>query len=244
MSRISKSSHSRLSISSRLRSATRLLTCTLLFPTTVHCSEEKVISILTSQKSSPDLDKDEGSMHSSSAFTYPPPAYSLSTPVEADPSKLFPHIDEETMTAILNHDFPAAELYKLDTRRIQESSWHIVDLNDSLVSFRSVPSAREIYQNLDALMIPLNTYFSILSVHALSNGQPITVPHYFFKYSSHLIKIAAQYEWSAVLLYHFAFFARRCNEMLHGDYSGWAKIDVDLMEEILVQHRKPIPRKM
>ncbi|CAL1700629.1 unnamed protein product [Somion occarium] len=223
MSRISKSSHSRLSISSRLRSATRLLTCTLLFPTTVHCSEEKVISILTSQKSSPDLDKDEGSMHSSSAFTYPPPAYSLSTPVEADPSKLFPHIDEETMTAILNHDFPAAELYKLDTRRIQESSWHIVDLNDSLVSFRSVPSAREIYQNLDALMIPLNTYFSILS---------------------HLIKIAAQYEWSAVLLYHFAFFARRCNEMLHGDYSGWAKIDVDLMEEILVQHRKPIPRKM
>lgn len=26
--------------------------------------------------------------------------------------------------------------------------------------------------------------------------------------------------------------------MLSGDYSGWSKIDVDLMEELLVQHRK------
>ena len=142
------------------------------------------------------------------------------------------------MNAILRHDLPAAELYKLDTRRISESTWHIVDFPDNAGSFRSVPSAYQIYHNLDALMVPLNTYFSILSVHALADGQPITVPHYFFKYSSHLVKIAEQYEWSAVLVYHFAFFARRCLEMLNADYSGWAKIDVDLMEEILIQHRK------
>lgn len=174
------------------------------------------------------------SANSTPTFSYPP------TPVDdaIDLSKLFPHIDSETLQAILNHDFPAAELYKLDTRRILEAQWHMIDLEDSTVSFRTVPSAREIYKTLDSLFVPLNTYFSILCVHALSGGHPPTVPYYFFKYSSHLVKITQQYEWHAVLLYHFAFFARRCTEMLQGNYAGWEKIDVDLMEELLVQHRK------
>ena len=155
-----------------------------------------------------------------------------------DLSALFPHIDEDILNAILSHDLPAAELYKLDTRRITESQWNMVDLEDSTVQVRSVPSAREIYRDLDSLLVPLNTYFSILCVHGLANGQPPTLPCHFFKYNSHLVKIASQYEWHAVLLYHFAFFARRCNDMLLGKYAGWEKIDVDLMEELLVQHRK------
>lgn len=169
------------------------------------------------------------------------PSLSFNTALAEVPSDLlsmFRHVDEETLSTILNHDLPAAELYKLDTRRIKESQWHFVDLNDSTVQFRCVPSAREIYQSLDSLLVPLNTYFSILCMHGLSNGQPPTLPCHFFRYSSHLVKLAAQYEWQAVLLYHFAFFARRCNEMLQGRYAGWEKIDVDLMEELLVQHRK------
>lgn len=162
----------------------------------------------------------------------PAPAYSTEKPV--DLTSLFQHIDAETLQAILDHELPAAELYKLDTRRIVESQWHLIDLNDSTVQFRSVPSAREIYQTLDSLLVPLNTYFSILSVHGLLNGQPPTLPCHFFQYCSHLIKITSQYEWQAVLLYHFAFFARRCNEMLQGRYSGWEKIDADLMEELLI----------
>ncbi|PSR72917.1 hypothetical protein PHLCEN_2v11220 [Hermanssonia centrifuga] len=169
-----------------------------------------------------------------SPFTYPP------TPAQEPPniSAIYQHIDEDTLNAILNHELPAAELYKLDTRRILEAQWHLIDLEDSTVSFRCVPSALEIYQTLDSLLVPLNTYFSILCIHGLSNGQPVTLPCHFFRYSSHLIKIAAQYEWQAVLLYHFAFFARRCCEMSQGSYAGWEKIDVDLMEELLVQHRK------
>ena len=120
-----------------------------------------------------------------------------------------------------------------------------VDLDDThptaTVTFRAVPSALEIYKTLDALLVPLNIYFSILCVHAMAHlGQPPTLPVHFFRYSSHLVKVAAQYEWPAVLLYHFAFFARRSGEMLHGNYAGWDKIDVDLMEEVLVQHRKPV----
>lgn len=157
---------------------------------------------------------------------------------QPDLATLFQHVDAGTLNALLNHELPAAELYKLDTRRIMESQWHLIDLDDSTVQFRCVPSAREIYQTLDSLMVPLNTYFSILSVHGLSSGQPPTLPCHFFRYSSHLIKIASQYEWQAVLLYHFAFFARRCNEMLQGRYTGWERVDVDLMEELLVQYRK------
>ncbi|KAI0796650.1 hypothetical protein C8Q75DRAFT_204742 [Abortiporus biennis] len=168
----------------------------------------------------------------STTFHYPP------VQDTQDPLSIFTQIDEETMTAILNHELPAAELYKLDTRRLTESHWHLIDMEDSKVSFRTVPSAREIYKSLDSLLVPLNTYFSILSVHGLANGRPITLPYYFFRYSSHLVKIASQYEWSAVLLYHFAFFARRCSEMLNGDYAGWANVDVDLVEELLFQHRK------
>lgn len=169
-----------------------------------------------------------------SVFTYP----STQPDETPDLHKLFHHVDETTLHDILNHELPAAELYKLDTRRILESQWHIVDLEDSSVSFRCMLSAREIYQTIDSLLVPLNTYFSILSVHGLSNGLSPTLPYYFFRYSSHLIKISQQYEWPAVLLYHFAFFARRSSEMVQGEYSGWEKIDVDLMEELLVQHRK------
>ena len=167
-------------------------------------------------------------------FSYPPAGHEPN-----DIASLFRHVDDDLLTAILNHELPAAQLYKLDTRRIAEAEWHMVDLEDSTVSFRCVPSALEIYKTLDSLLVPLNTYFSILCVHGLQNGQPITLPCYFFKYSSHLVKIAAQYEWHAVLLYHFAFFARRCSEMLQGKYGGWEKMDVDLMEELLVQHRLP-----
>ncbi|KAJ3519397.1 hypothetical protein NM688_g9306 [Phlebia brevispora] len=174
-------------------------------------------------------------MNPTSVCTYPP------SPIQEpyDIGSLFQTIDKELLNAVLNHDLPAAQLYKLDTRRISEAEWHIVDLEDSTVSFRCVPSALEIYKTLDSLLVPLNIYFSILCVHGLQNGQQITLPCHFFRYSSHLVKIAAQYEWHAVLLYHFAFFARRCSEMLQGNYAGWEKIDVDLMEELLLQHRKP-----
>ena len=66
------------------------------------------------------------------------------------------------------------------------------------------------------------------------------LPYYFFRYSSHLVKIATQYEWPAVLRYHLAFYARRCKEMRVGEYAGWGKVEVDLMEQFLVPHQKNV----
>jgi len=156
-----------------------------------------------------------------------------------DIQNLFPYVEDDVMAAVLDHTLSGSELYKLDSRRIFEFEWNLVDatLEDSTLALRAAPCATDAYKTLDALLVPLNAYFSIITVHGLACGQPATLPCYFFRYSSHLVKIAAQYEWFAVLAYHIAFFTRRCREMRSGDYSGWAKTDGDLMEEFLVPHQ-------
>lgn len=152
---------------------------------------------------------------------------------------LFPHVDNETIAAILAHTLPAADIYKLDSRRILEAEYDLVNpaLEDSVMG-PTLPVATDLYKTLDALLVPLNAYFSILTLHQLACGAPAMLPYYFFRYSSHLVKIASQYEWPAVLVYHFAFFARRCRDMYDGEYAGWGKVDVDLMEQFLVPYRK------
>ncbi|KAI0722950.1 hypothetical protein C8Q76DRAFT_721082 [Earliella scabrosa] len=166
-------------------------------------------------------------------------------------TSLFPHVDQDVIASIVHHELPGAEIYKLDSRRILESTWHLIEVNmdESTISLHSAPSATETYATLDSLLVPLNAYFSVLCVHGLSHGQSPMLPCHLFRYSSHLVKIAAQYEWSAVLSYHLASFSRRCKEMRKGDYSGWGRVDMDLMEEFLVPHQKkrngsvqPFPR--
>ncbi|RDX55645.1 hypothetical protein OH76DRAFT_1397032 [Lentinus brumalis] len=153
---------------------------------------------------------------------------------------LFPHVDPDVIASIVRHELSGAELYKLDSRRILESTWHLIEVtvDQSTLSLHSAPAATETYATLDSLLVPLNSYFSILCVHGLSHGQSPMLPFHFFRYSSHLVKIATQYEWAAVLSYHLASFARRCKEMRKGDFTGWGRVDMDLMEEFLVPNQK------
>lgn len=154
-------------------------------------------------------------------------------------ASLFPHVDRDVIASIVRHELSGAELYKLDSRRILESTWALIEVNmdESTISLHSAPAATETYPTLDSLLVPLNAYFSVLCVHGLSHGQSPMLPYHFFRYSSHLVKIAAQYEWSAVLSYHLASFSRRCKEMRKGDYAGWGRVDMDLMEEFLVPNQ-------
>ncbi|KAI0660961.1 hypothetical protein C8Q70DRAFT_973812 [Cubamyces menziesii] len=158
-------------------------------------------------------------------------------------ASLFPHVDPDVIASVVRHELPGAEIYKLDSRRILESTWNIVEMamDDSTVSLHAAPFAIETYPTLDSLLVPLNAYFSILCVEGLSKGQSAVLPCHFFRYSSHLVKIAAQYDWKAVLSYHLATFARRCKEMRKGDYAGWGRVDMDLMEEFLVPNQKKRP---
>ena len=155
-------------------------------------------------------------------------------------TSLFPHVEQDVIASIVHHQLSGTEIYKLDSRRILESTWNLVEVNmdESAFSIHASPSATETYATLDSLLVPLNAYFSVLCIHGLSHGQSSMLPFYFFRYSSHLVKIAAQYEWDAVLSYHLASFSRRCKEMRKGDYSGWGRVDMDLMEEFLVPNQK------
>ncbi|KAH9943419.1 uncharacterized protein BXZ73DRAFT_87748 [Epithele typhae] len=153
---------------------------------------------------------------------------------------LFPHVDQDTITAIVHHELSGTEIFKLDSRRILESTWNLidVDIDESVFALHAMPSPTETYATLDSLLVPLNAYFSILCVHGLAHSSSPMLPLHFFRYSSHLVKIAAQYEWEAVLSYHLASFSRRCKEMRKGEFAGWGRVDMDLMEEFLVPNQK------
>lgn len=155
-------------------------------------------------------------------------------------SVLFPHVDPDVIASIVHHELSGAEIYKLDSRRILESTWNLIEVNmdENTLSLQSAPAATETYATLDSLLVPLNAYFSVLCVHELSKSQSPMLPYHFFRYSSHLVKIAAQYEWAAVLSYHLASFSRRCKEMRKGDFAGWGRVDMDLMEQFLVPNQK------
>ncbi|TFY50897.1 hypothetical protein EVJ58_g10841 [Rhodofomes roseus] len=59
---------------------------------------------------------------------------------------LFPHVEDDTMSSILNHSLPGGDLYKLDSRRILEAQWDLIDasLDDSASphALRSAPARR------------------------------------------------------------------------------------------------------
>ena len=64
------------------------------------------------------------------------------------------------------------------------------------------------------------TYFNILAFHVNS----ATATGAFYCYTAHLLKLVAEYEWTAIYYYHTIFFNRRRVEMAAGDYSQWDNV--------------------
>ncbi|KAJ3779732.1 hypothetical protein GGU10DRAFT_337764 [Lentinula aff. detonsa] len=124
---------------------------------------------------------------------------------------LFPEVEAASITAIITHNFRASDLYKLDSRYRDKTERQILSLKGETLELTTNDSAYRDYKSLNAIAIPLSTYFSILVSHAETSG-----------------KIASEYEWSAVIAYHMAFFNKRRREMQEGDYSGWGKVDMEL----------------
>ncbi|KAM5541946.1 hypothetical protein V8D89_004256 [Ganoderma adspersum] len=58
----------------------------------------------------------------------------------------------------------------------------------------------------------------------LRDFQHLTVPRA-------LVQFAQDYQWSAVIAYHFDFHYKRCRDMAQNNYSGWASIDTALQAE-------------
>ncbi|KAH0578799.1 hypothetical protein H2248_002996 [Termitomyces sp. 'cryptogamus'] len=74
--------------------------------------------------------------------------------------------------------------------------------------------ARE-YKTPFSMIIPLQSYFNILSFH-INNTSATSV---FFQYMAHLIKLVAKYKWLAVYDYHAVFFNHCHAEIAVGDFS-------------------------
>ena len=108
------------------------------------------------------------------------------------------------------------------------------------------------YIYLMTLNILLVLYFSILQVHVSSSGNIPAIRQVIIgcnEYLRTLYDLYIEYDWTALLNYHFAFHARRLMEMAKGDYSCWSDIDGALQNHFLIGHPrirakdKPVPSR-
>ncbi|KAJ7641623.1 hypothetical protein FB45DRAFT_1125566 [Roridomyces roridus] len=129
---------------------------------------------------------------------YTPPLVPHNSPTGASPSlqSLFPDVKPACITSVITHDLEAADLYKLDVRvRDSEPTYSLTATG----TFEMNMTRHKAYKNLNSVLLPLNTFFAILTAH-LPTRSAATV--YFYRYANHLATLAAEYEWPAVLEYH------------------------------------------
>ncbi|KAJ7712343.1 hypothetical protein B0H14DRAFT_2167018, partial [Mycena olivaceomarginata] len=167
-----------------------------------------------------------------SAFTAP--IAPLNSAAGAPPSlrTLFPDIEPACITAVITHELRAVDLYKLDPRLKDTEPTYSLSATGA---FEMNVSKHKAYKNLNSILLPLNTYFGILTAHA--NG---TLAAYFHRHTAHLVTLASEYEWVAVLEYHTLFFNRRRGDMLNGDYVSWGTPDLALLALSVYPHRKQV----
>ncbi|THU89500.1 hypothetical protein K435DRAFT_556885, partial [Dendrothele bispora CBS 962.96] len=145
----------------------------------------------------------------------------------------FPEIEAATITSIINHEFQASDLYKLDSRWRDKTERQVISLTGNTLELTNGDTASKEYKSLNSVAVPLSTYFSILMSHASAAGNVAKMGIGFFKYNAHLVQIASEYEWPSVRAYHMAFFNKRRREMQEGDYGGWGRINLELRGEHL-----------
>lgn len=164
-----------------------------------------------------------------------PPFHSITATVVAPGESLydlFPFIEASTILDITKHKFKPLDLFKLDpTQHDKNMDLKLVFDNGTISAKEHSGSPRD-YPHFSSLVEPLTIYFDILSAYAASSGNvaaTYAIVKGGFHYIRHLSTLRRSYHWHAVLQYHKAFFMLRCRDMLKGDYTGWARSDVQLM---------------
>ncbi|KAG5337179.1 hypothetical protein C0989_010376 [Termitomyces sp. Mn162] len=125
----------------------------------------------------------------------------------------FPDVNAAVITAIIMHKFRAVDLHKLDPMNWDKETAYM--FNGTTNQFKVSNSTAKEYKSPFTILIPLQTYFDILSFHVNS----ATAMGAFYRYMAHLLKLIAEYEWSAVYDYHTIFFNWHRAKMASGDYS-------------------------
>ncbi|KAF8059535.1 hypothetical protein FPV67DRAFT_1426083 [Lyophyllum atratum] len=156
----------------------------------------------------------------------------------ASPSLLsqFPEVEEAVILAVINHTLKPSELYKLDSKYRDKAERGMLEIEGGTLRVKSDTTTKD-YPTPYSIEAPLTVYLRILVAHASAAQVPI-VARAAMLYLAQFLKLRTEYEWSAVLNYHMAFFARRRREMLAGEYLGWSSIDVELQADFLNGFRK------
>ncbi|KAG6889029.1 hypothetical protein C0992_006652 [Termitomyces sp. T32_za158] len=110
----------------------------------------------------------------------------------------FPDIEAAVITAIIMHEFKAADLHKLDPTNWDKEVAYT--FNETTNQFEVSNRAAKEYKNSFSVLIPLQCYFNVLGFHLPKSTDVLFV---FYKYTAHLIELIADFEWSAVFQYHF-----------------------------------------
>lgn len=160
----------------------------------------------------------------------------------ASPSLLaqFPEVEEAVIISVVTHTLKPSDLYKLDIKYRDKADRGTLEFDNGSVRVRTDTSTRD-YPTPQSIEAPLTVYIRILIAHAVPTGQVAEVALATMSYMESFLKLRTDYEWSAVLQYHMAFFARRRREMVQGNYSGWRQMDQQLQGDHLVGFRKPRP---
>lgn len=166
----------------------------------------------------------------------------------------FPHVEPELLYAIARHTFDPLELYALDEHyRPASGTPPPAELSDALGASTKLATREFItryYPSFSALVGPLSTYFRILlalasaapsapssptSAHPPPPGRAdvLAIASASTQYLAHLVALSEEHHWSIILPYHMTFHRARMEEMKRGDYSGWEKIDVELLVQLI-----------
>ncbi|KAG5351645.1 hypothetical protein C0989_005417, partial [Termitomyces sp. Mn162] len=105
----------------------------------------------------------------------------------------FPDANSAVLVAIITHDFKAADLHKLDpTNWDQETAY---TFNGATNQFEVSHHARREYKTPFSVLIPLQTYFHILTFHM--NDAAAT--EMFWAYTEQLLELVAEYKCRQLL---------------------------------------------
>ncbi|KAJ7645864.1 hypothetical protein B0H17DRAFT_897508, partial [Mycena rosella] len=121
------------------------------------------------------------------------------------------------------HTLKPSDIYKLDSKYRDKPERGTLEFDGGTVRVKTNTSTRD-YPTPQSIEAPLTVYIRILVTHSAPTGKASD--------------LRSDYEWSAVLAYHMAFFPRRRREMASGSYVGWKTMDSELQGEFLVGFRK------
>ncbi|KAG6860242.1 hypothetical protein C0995_013735 [Termitomyces sp. Mi166 len=104
----------------------------------------------------------------------------------------FPDVNTVVITAIIMHEFKAADLHKLNPTNCDKETAYT--FNGTTNQFKVSHRAAKEYKIPFSVIIPLQSYFDILVFH-VNNAAATSA---FFRYTTHLVKLIAKYEWLVI----------------------------------------------